>query len=82
MKANSLFRNYDGSQSDPIFSGDILTLDLSTVVPCLAGPKRPMDRVELKILKNEFLENLTKPISNKSYGLTEEKSKHKFDFEF
>ncbi|NVP29370.1 aconitase family protein, partial [Vibrio cholerae] len=41
-KAQGMWRS-DGMQ-DPIFS-DTLELDLSTVEPSLAGPKRPQDRV-------------------------------------
>lgn len=33
---------------------DVLELDLSTVVPSLAGPKRPQDRIELPQLKQAF----------------------------
>ena len=51
LRVNGLFRVYDGSQSDPVFSGESLELDLSLVVPSLAGPKRPHDRVELSKLK-------------------------------
>jgi aconitate hydratase len=36
----------DETSEDPIFT-DVLELDISTVVPSLAGPKRPQDRVEL-----------------------------------
>lgn len=35
---------------------DTLELDLSTVVPCLAGPKRPQDKVELPMVTRNFLE--------------------------
>lgn len=38
---------------DPIYT-DTLELDLSTVVPSLAGPKRPQDRVELPGVKGNF----------------------------
>jgi aconitate hydratase len=34
---------------------DKLELDLSTVTPCVAGPKRPQDRVEVTNLKAEFI---------------------------
>lgn len=54
LKANNLFRNYDGTQPDPDFTGEVLELDLGTVIPCLAGPKRPMDRVPLSDIKKEF----------------------------
>ena len=36
----------DETSEDPVFT-DVLELDLATVVPSLAGPKRPQDRVEL-----------------------------------
>lgn len=54
LKAQGLFRVYDGSQPDPFYSGALLELDLSTVKPCLAGPKRPHDKVELSNMKNDF----------------------------
>jgi aconitate hydratase len=44
----------DGSGPDPVFS-DLLALDLSEVVPSLAGPKRPQDRVPLSEAKESFL---------------------------
>jgi aconitate hydratase len=40
---------------DPVFS-DLLELDLGDVVPSLAGPKRPQDRVPLSEAKQSFLE--------------------------
>lgn len=39
--------------ADPVFT-DILTLDLSSIEPCLAGPKRPQDKVPLSQLENAF----------------------------
>jgi aconitate hydratase len=45
----------DGSSEDPVFS-DLLELDLGDVVPSLAGPKRPQDRVPLAQAKEAFLE--------------------------
>jgi aconitate hydratase len=45
----------DGSGADPVFS-DLLELDLGEVVPSLAGPKRPQDRVPLSQAKESFLE--------------------------
>ena len=38
---------------DPMFT-DVLKLDLATVEPSLAGPKRPQDRVALKDVKAGF----------------------------
>jgi aconitate hydratase len=45
----------DGSGPDPVFS-DLLELELGDVVPSLAGPKRPQDRVPLSEAKQSFLE--------------------------
>jgi aconitate hydratase len=42
---------------EPIFS-EYLELDLSTVVPSIAGPKRPQDRIELSSAKQKFAEIL------------------------
>lgn len=44
---------YDSSIEDPVFSVT-LDLDLSTVEPSLAGPKRPQDKVNLHTLPEEF----------------------------
>jgi aconitate hydratase len=46
---------HDESSPDPVFS-DLLELDLGEVVPSIAGPKRPQDRVPLSQAKNSFLE--------------------------
>ncbi|HYJ22256.1 MAG TPA: aconitate hydratase [Solirubrobacterales bacterium] len=46
---------HDESSPDPVFS-DLLELDLGAVVPSIAGPKRPQDRVPLSQAKESFLE--------------------------
>lgn len=45
-----------------------LELDLDTVTPSLAGPKRPQDRIEIANLKSQFSELLSKPIAENGYG--------------
>ena len=50
-KTQQLFRT-DGTE-DPVYS-EVLELDLATVEPSLAGPKRPQDRVSLGDVKNSF----------------------------
>jgi aconitate hydratase len=50
-KLQGLFRTDD--TPDPVFS-DTLVLDLSSVEPCLAGPKRPQDRVPLGAVGESF----------------------------
>ena len=42
---------------DPVYN-DTLSLDLSTVVPSMAGPKRPQDRINLPDVKANFLNSL------------------------
>ncbi|HEX2883228.1 MAG TPA: aconitate hydratase, partial [Candidatus Limnocylindria bacterium] len=50
-RAQGLFRTDDAPE--PIFS-ESLSLDLSTVAPSLAGPRRPQDRVALTDVRNSF----------------------------
>ncbi|MDX6612714.1 MAG: aconitate hydratase [Blastocatellia bacterium] len=50
----------------------VLDLDLSTIQPSVAGPKRPQDRIELPDLKNEFNQLLSRPISEGGYGKAKE----------
>ena len=54
LEEQNLFVKHDGSQKDPIYSGEIITLDLSDIVTSLSGPKRPQDRVPMSKLKSEF----------------------------
>lgn len=44
---------HDQNTPDPVFT-DTLTLDLDSIQPCIAGPKRPQDRVELAQLPEVF----------------------------
>jgi aconitate hydratase len=57
---------------EPTFT-DSLHLDLSTVEPALAGPKRPQDRVNLKDMKAAWTKSLTAPQGHSGHGLTQEK---------
>ncbi|HEY1630464.1 MAG TPA: aconitate hydratase AcnA [Rhizomicrobium sp.] len=50
-KAQGLYRT--AKSPDPVFT-DTLSLDLETVEPSLAGPRRPQDRVSLENAANEF----------------------------
>jgi aconitate hydratase len=49
--------------AEPIFS-EYLELDLSTVVPSIAGPKRPQDRIELSSAKAQFEHDLNDYAAN------------------
>jgi len=63
-----LFRT-DGGPA-PRYS-KLLSLDLSTVEPCLAGPKRPQDRVKLSAVKTSLATALHAPVAQRGYGLSE-----------
>jgi aconitate hydratase len=65
-RAQGLFR--DASTPDPEFS-DTLELDLGSVIPSLAGPKRPQDRVPLAEMKSAFEKTLTAPVKERGYEL-------------
>jgi aconitate hydratase len=65
-KEQGLFRT--DSSPDPEFSSG-LELDLSTVEPSLAGPKRPQDRVTLSNMKQQFNRVLTAPPGKTGIGL-------------
>ena len=45
-----------------------LTLDLNSVVPSLAGPKRPQDRIDLPAIKSKFAELFNKPAKEGGYN--------------
>ncbi|MCH9001119.1 MAG: aconitate hydratase AcnA [Planctomycetes bacterium] len=69
MKEQGLFRSDDSP--DPIYT-DTLSLDISTVEPSLAGPKRPQDRVRLSDLKSSFASSLRAPVNERGFALGDE----------
>lgn len=75
LRRNNLFVDY-GKTKDPVYTGESLHLDLSTVVPCVSGPKRPHDRVQVSNMKNDFNGALTSKLGFKGFGLNEKQSKH------
>ena len=68
-KANGLWR--DDDSPEPEFF-DTVELDLSTVVPSMAGPKRPQDRIELSNMQQQFQHDLRAPIDQRGFALDEE----------
>ena len=81
LKAVGLFQTYT-DQDSVKYSGDLMELDLSSVVPCVAGPKRPHDRVPLNQLKKEFDDGLTAPVTFKAYGIDAAKTSDSSKFTF
>jgi aconitate hydratase len=71
----SAFENYFKAQD--LFgipeAGDIdytkvVTLDLGTVAPSLAGPKRPQDRIEITNVKSTFTDLFSKPVNENGFA--------------
>ena len=55
------------SQGQIDYSTD-LSLDLGTVLPSVAGPKRPQDRIELSSLRREFFGAFQRPVAENGFG--------------
>ena len=68
-KAQGLW--YDPSSPEKSYT-DVIELDLSSVEPALAGPKRPQDRVDLSQMATHFKESLTHELGHQGHGLSEE----------
>jgi aconitate hydratase len=68
-KEQGLFRTATTPQ--PEFS-DTIELELSSVEPCLAGPKRPHDRVPVSQMKAAFRRALGAPVKERGFGLGQE----------
>ena len=60
-KTNMLWREHE----DKITYTDVLELDMRTIEPTVAGPKRPQDKILLKEFKNKFIELLDKSFDRK-----------------
>ncbi len=77
LRAQGLFRGAD--TPDPEFT-DTLELDLGSVAPSLAGPKRPQDRVPMAALKETFRQALTAPVKERGFDLKPEDVEREITF--
>jgi len=68
-RAQGLFREANTPEAEYT---DTLELDLGSVVPSLAGPKRPQDRVALTDMKSVFQKALIAPVKERGYELKPE----------
>src|SRR5690242_6203014 len=50
----------------------VFDLDLASIGPSVAGPKRPQDRIDLPKLKDQFTQLMLKPANEGGYGKTED----------
>ncbi len=67
-KLQGLFRN--DQTVDPDFS-QVMTVELDSIEPAIAGPKRPQDRIPLSQVGPTYRQVLTAPVGNKGMGLAE-----------
>ncbi|VAH60098.1 hypothetical protein VPH35_044166 [Triticum aestivum] len=81
LRANKMFVDCNELQTGPVYSSD-LELDLTTVEPSVAGPKRPHDRVPLKEMKSDWHTCLGNEVGFKGYAVPKEEHNKivKFDF--
>ncbi|MDG1535762.1 MAG: aconitate hydratase AcnA [Candidatus Thalassarchaeaceae archaeon] len=66
LSAQGLF--HSEATPTPSFTST-LSLDLSTVEPALAGPKRPQDRVDLSAMKSHWRQSLNAPVGHSGHGV-------------
>jgi len=71
----ALYKNYYQAQGlwgmpqkGKLEYSQVVELDLSSVVPSVAGPKRPQDRIELQNLKSSFVDSFSKPVTENGFG--------------
>jgi aconitate hydratase len=67
-KEQGLFRS--AATPDPTFS-DTLELDMSSLTPSVAGPKRPQDRIDLNQVKSRWEAMLPAPVGPQGFGLSD-----------
>lgn len=78
LKENDMFFNPD---VEPTYT-DIVDLDLSTVEPSLAGPKRPQDLIPLSKMKEEYQKSVTAESGNHGHGMDESEFDKKAQINF
>ncbi|KAA0723949.1 Cytoplasmic aconitate hydratase [Triplophysa tibetana] len=81
LKAVGMFRDYSNTAQDPHFT-QVVELDLSTVVPCCSGPKRPQDKVAVSEMKQDFLACLGAKQGFKGFQVAPERHDVTVPFQF
>lgn len=71
LQKMGLLRNYN--VADNVQFTDVMELDLSTVDPCISGPKRPHDRVPLSDVKKDFTACVPNKVGFKGFGIQADK---------
>ncbi len=68
-KEQELFWSKD--KPEPLYS-DVVEVDMSGIVPSIAGPKRPQDRVPLRETKTSFAKSLVSSTADRGFGVKQE----------
>ncbi|MHB8806312.1 MAG: aconitate hydratase AcnA [Anaerolineaceae bacterium] len=77
-KAQNLFRTQDSAEPD---YDEIVEINLSTIEPVLAGPKRPFDLIPISKMHEEFPTSLTAPSGQHRFGMAEKDRKQNYTLE-
>ena len=75
-KRQHLFRS--NATVEAIYASEI-ELDLTPIVPSIAGPKRPQDRVDLSAMKSHWHDSLTAPIGHSGHGVDATQSQQRVE---
>uniref|UniRef100_A0A8C9ZFT4 Cytoplasmic aconitate hydratase n=1 Tax=Sander lucioperca TaxID=283035 RepID=A0A8C9ZFT4_SANLU len=81
LKAVAMFRDYNDVSQDPDYTR-VVELDLSTVVPCCSGPKRPQDRIAVSDMKTDFETCLGAKVGFKGFQVALERHSTGVPFQF
>ncbi|XP_078251250.1 cytoplasmic aconitate hydratase [Rhinoraja longicauda] len=81
LRAVGMFRDFNDPSQDPEFT-QIAELDLSTVVSCCSGPKRPQDKVAVSDMKNDFESCLTAKQGFKGFQIPPARQNGTIKFEY
>lgn len=79
LEVTNQLRNYSDATQDPQFT-KVVTLDLSTVVTSVSGPKRPHDRVSVSDMQIDFRSCLKGKLGFKGYELKENELNNAAEF--
>ncbi|XP_072904669.1 cytoplasmic aconitate hydratase [Hemitrygon akajei] len=81
LRAVGMFRDFNDPSQDPEFTQTV-ELDLSTVVSCCSGPKRPQDKVAMSDMKQDFESCLTAKQGFKGFQIAPVRQNDKVTFKY
>ncbi|KAM5192471.1 cytoplasmic aconitate hydratase isoform 2-T3 [Mantella aurantiaca] len=81
LESSGLFRDFSNTDQDPDFT-QVVELDLSTVVPCCSGPKRPQDKVSVSDMKTDFESSLGAKQGFKGFQIPQGHHNDKVNFSY